>query len=56
MRFDLHPVEGIPESITIASGGCLLDTAPYDIYVSLPSNIKPLHADININGGDTITF
>lgn len=56
MRFDLHPAEGIPESITIASGGCLLDTAAYDIYVSLPSNMKPLHADININGGDTITF
>lgn len=56
MRFDLYPAEGIPESITIASGGCLLDTAPYDICVSLPSNMKPLHADININGEDTITF
>lgn len=56
MRFDLHPAEGIPESIAIASGGCLLDTAPYDIYVSLPSDVRPLRVDININGGDTITF
>lgn len=56
MRFDLHPAGGLPESITIASGGCLLDTARYDVYLSLPSGMKPLHAEVSVNGGDPIAF
>lgn len=56
MRFDLHPADALPDSIVVASGGCLLDTAHYDISISLPSDFMPLHVDISVNGGDVATF
>lgn len=56
MHFDLHPADVLPDSIMVASGGCLLDTARYGINISLPSDFTPSHVDISVNGGDTTTF